>query len=108
MIPGLMRVWKFALFSAVQGAVCLLLSLLVGFLQIQSDSVAGKVNEFVGLYLVIGLWLAPFYWLFATPAHLYFYNRSQPPSRYVLSFLASGFVVLVGSALISWLVSASA
>ena len=99
------RAWKFARFAAVQGAVCLLLSLLVGLLQIQSEAAAGKVNEFVGLYLVIGLWLAPIYWLFATPAHLFFFVRRQAPSSYLLSFLASGCVVLVGSALMFWLTS---
>lgn len=104
--PGLItRAWKFTLFAAVQGAVCLLLSLLVGLLQIQSEAAAGKVNEFVGLYLVIGLWLAPIYWLFATPAHLFFYVRRQAPLRYMLSFLASACVVLVGSALMFWLKS---
>jgi hypothetical protein len=101
----LTRAWKFALFAAVQGAVCLLLSLLVGLLQMQSDAAAGKVNEFVGMYLVIGLWLAPIYWLIATPAHLFFYVRRQAPSKYVLSFLASACVVLVGSALMFWLTS---
>lgn len=106
MTPGLFtRVSKFALFAAVQGAVCLSLSLLVGLLQIQSEAAAGKVNEFVGLYLVIGLWLAPIYWLFATPAHLFFYLRRQAPSSYVLSSLASGCVVLIGSALMFWLTS---
>jgi hypothetical protein len=97
------RAWNLALFTLLQGAVCLLLSLAVGLLQIQLFLAAGRVNEFVGLYLVIGLWLAPIYWLFATPAHLFFYARRQPPSRYVLSFLASGCVVLVGSALVFWL-----
>lgn len=90
------RVCKFALFAAVQGAVCLLLSLLVGLIQMQ----LGKINEFAGLYLVAGLSLAPIYWLFAMPAHLFFYVRRQAPSSYLLSFLASGCVVLVGTALI--------
>jgi hypothetical protein len=103
-----MRAWKFTLFAAAQGAMCLLLSVLVGLLHMQAETTAGKVNEFAGMYLVIGLWLAPFYWLLATPAHLYFYIRRQAPSSYVLSFLASGCVVLVGSALMSWLASTSA
>jgi hypothetical protein len=94
------RAWKFTQFAVVQGAVCLLLSLLVGLLQMQSDNAAGKVNEFVGLYLVIGLWLAPIYWLFAIPAHLFFYVRREAPSSYVLSGIASGCVVLVGSVLV--------
>ena len=102
--PGLLtRARKFAQFSAVQGAVCLVLSLLVGWLQIQFELASGKVNEFVGLYLVIALWLAPIYWLLATPAHLFFYVRRQAPARYMLSFLASGCVVVVGSALMFWL-----
>ncbi len=97
------RARKFALFAAVQGVVCLLLALLVGLLQIQFDAAPGKVNEFVGLYLVIGLFLAPIYWLIATPAHLYFYVHRQAPSSYVLSCLASFCVVLVGTGLMLWL-----
>ena len=104
MTPELLtRAWKFAQFAAVQGAVCLVLSLLVGWLQIQSELAAGKINEFVGLSLVIVLWLAPIYWLIATPAHVFFYIRRPAPSRYMLSFLASGCVVVVGSALMFWL-----
>src|SRR5207247_2045974 len=99
------RIWRFTRFAAVQGAVCLLLSLLVGLLQIRADLAAGKVDEFVGLYLVLGLWFAPFYWLIATPAHLYFYIRRQGRSRYILSFLASVCVVLVGTVVMYWPVS---
>jgi hypothetical protein len=104
MTPGILtRAWKFAQFAVVQGAVCLVLSLLIGWLQVQVFLAAGKVNEFVGLYLVIALWLAPIYWLIATPAHLFFYVRRPAPSRYMLSFFASAFVVVVGSALMFWL-----
>ncbi len=97
------RARRFVLFAAVQGAVCLLLALLVGLLQIQLDAASGKVNEFVGMYLVMGLFLAPIYWLIATPAHVYFYVRRQAPSSYVLSCLASLCAVLVGSGLMIWL-----
>jgi hypothetical protein len=93
------RAWEFTQFAAVQGAICLLLSLLVGLLQMQFESAAGKVNEFAGLYIVIALWLAPIYWLIATPAHIYFYSRRYP-SRYALSFFASACVVLAGSVLL--------
>ncbi len=106
MTPGLLtRIWKFARFAAVQGALCLLLSLVVGLLQIQYELRDGKVSEFVGLYLVMGVWLAPIYWLIATPAHLFFYMRRQAPSCYVLSSLASACTVLVGTALMFWLTS---
>lgn len=93
------RAWKFTQFAAVQGAVCLVLSLLVGLLQMQFESAAGKVNEFAGLYIVIALWLAPIYWLIATPAHIYFYSRRHP-SSYALSFFASACVVFAGSVLL--------
>ena len=100
-----MRAWKFAKFASVQGVVCLLLSLVVGLLQIQYELQDGKVSEFVGLYLVIAVWLAPIYWLIATPAHLFFYLRRESPSSYVLSTLASACVVLVGTVMMFWLTS---
>jgi hypothetical protein len=104
MDPGFpRRVWKFVLFAAVQGLVCLVLSLLVGLLQILTDSASARANEFVGMYLVLGLWFAPLYWLIATPAHIYFYQRRQAPANYLLSSFASACVVLVGTALIAWL-----
>lgn len=83
--------------------MCLVLSLVVGLIQLQLELASGSVGEFVGLYLVIGLWLAPIYWLIATPAHLFFYIRRQAPSSYVLSSLASICVVLVGTGLMLWL-----
>ena len=93
------RAWKFTQFAAVQGAICLLLSLLVGLLQVQYETAAGKVSEFAGLYLLIALWLTPIYWLIATPAHIYFYSRRHP-SSYALSFFASACVVLAGTVLL--------
>ncbi|MES2324699.1 MAG: hypothetical protein V4633_20770 [Pseudomonadota bacterium] len=99
------RAWKFALFSAMQGALCLALALLAGLLQVLADTAPGKVNEFAGLHLVIGLWLAPIYWLLATQAHLYFYLRRQAPARHILSCIASACVVLAGSVLMIWLAS---
>lgn len=106
MHPGLaLRIWKFALFTVAQGAVCLALSLLVGLFQLLTDSAGATTNEFVGMYLVLGLWFAPFYWLIATPAHVYFYLRRQAPASYLLSSLASVCVVLLGTALTTWLAS---
>lgn len=56
-----------------QLTICLVLSVIAGFIQMQIYLWPNKVNEFAGMYLVVAVYLTPIIFAVTMPFHLYLY-----------------------------------
>lgn len=81
--------FRIAAFLLVQSIVCVLVTLLLGWAQIELDPKL-KFNEFRGMVLVVALYImAPVACALSLPLQIYIYSRNPMVRSYWLGALAS-------------------